>query len=76
MRFTFETRDGDEDEDSLDYARRKTLHQSDLLYNHDMFRPFFISKIQECQKNTGVNPVQSLASMDEEIYDQVVRIIQ
>ena len=75
MLFTFEARDGDEDEDSLDYKRRKALHQVDLLYNHESFRSFLQAKFQDCQRITNMNILQAIGSLDQEIGRQMSLIL-
>lgn len=76
MLFTFDTRDGDDDEDSLDFARRKKLHSVDLLYNHSSFPAFLLSQIQSYQAKTNVSILDQLAQQDPEIASQMKRILE
>ncbi|KAJ3362561.1 Importin-11 [Kappamyces sp. JEL0680] len=76
MLFTFETRDGDDDEGSLDYSRRRKLMQEDLLYAHNSYAPYLKLKFDECERVLG-NPglITQLAQSDHDIAVQMDRIL-
>ena len=77
MLFTFETRDGDDDESSLDYTRRHELIGKDLLYAHNSFAPFLKLKFEQCESALG-NPglLTQLAENDMDIAIQIDRILK
>ena len=77
MLFTFETRDGDDDESSLDHFRRQELIGKDLLYTHNSFSPFMKLQFEKCESVLG-NPglLTQLAGSDMDIAIQIDRIFQ
>lgn len=72
--FTFEVRDGDDDECSLDFTRRSILKSKDLLFKENSLGTFLKQKIGECESKlnqTGlINSIE-----DAEIRTQMQRMI-
>ncbi|KAI8899690.1 armadillo-type protein [Globomyces pollinis-pini] len=73
---TFDTRDEDEDENSLDYQRRQYLKSMDPLYMENTLVPFLKAKLGECeQKIGGENMNKIMTQIDPDILNQMKRII-
>ncbi|KAJ3274383.1 Importin-11 [Terramyces sp. JEL0728] len=75
--FSFEARNEDDDEFSLDYERRKYLNSLDPLYMEGSFVPYVKTKLGEFEQKVGTAYLNELTrKIDQDIMLQINRMFQ
>ncbi|KAJ3323392.1 Importin-11 [Boothiomyces sp. JEL0866] len=75
--FSFEVRNEDDDEFSLDYERRKYLNSLDPLFMEGSLIPYIKSKLGEFEQRVGSPYLNELTSkIDQDIMHQINRMFQ
>ena len=74
--FTYEPRDEDEDEESLERVRRDALMSTDHLMQDGNFSILFKAKMAECEAKIGQANMQQLFSrIDADIIHQIRHVL-